>query len=71
MEPTQKAGLPKNLKLVFRRIGKQLDAFYKRRLLTIGGKGGTAEKGGAGDPAADVVPGGPQERARRRKIGSG
>ena len=29
MEPTQKAGLPKNLKLVFRRIGEQLDAYYK------------------------------------------
>ena len=28
MEPTQKAGLPKNLKLVFRRIGEQLDAYY-------------------------------------------
>ncbi len=71
MEPTQKAGLPKNLKLVFRRIGKQLDAFCKRRLLTIGSNGGAAEKGHAGDPAADVNSDGPQARARRRKIGRG
>lgn len=28
MEPSQKARLPKNLKLVFRRIGEQLDAYY-------------------------------------------
>lgn len=28
MEPTQKVGLPKNLKLVFRRIGEQLETYY-------------------------------------------
>lgn len=28
MEPSRKAGLPRNLKLVFRRIGEQLDAYY-------------------------------------------
>ena len=29
MEPTHKSGLPKNLKLVFRRISEQLDAYYR------------------------------------------
>ncbi|WP_193754326.1 cory-CC-star protein [Microbulbifer sp. Q7] len=28
MEPSQKTRLPKNLKLVFRRIGEQMEAYY-------------------------------------------